>query len=876
MAVFNDHLRDLLNLVVKNVLGREHTSDIPINLENAYLPYNQITPFDCMEDSGLNNLEYTSGLRKPSSVSPEKNLFNFYINLSSEAQGRIATIYGIEEVSYSDVSGSDTGYVADNYQFIHRTFDLPDQGVVAGDVLFLPLTGKFYVSDLVITGDPPNTGLQFPANTFVEPPFTFGNDIDALILKRNAVQLFTVTGSNTIVGREQTFFMVDPLSDAFENPSPYIADLNLLASDRLRPLVPHRKNTIVDSMFTKNVQDLKEDWDFMVVLYPDNGSGQPDYTKPILNAPVIDSTKLLDEQGMVIDHKNGSIHFTVPPRLGDAINPNSVVGQPLKLWAIFAIVSMDTGVSDSDKKSGSIVKGISDFDPSSASEQTSLPSYFQYDSSRKIWSLFSGREYLDMDPDNKPKQGFEIGGLDQGMDVSPGLVLKNNRWEFTSVASNNSDSLPIWFQSGKSGDFSPGFGVSTNDYQGGFTFNSVVGKWQIDNDFHVSSFNTTQSKDLGVKIDRFTMIGDYLFTLSDIYTDNAVLRSFDISSSVVFLESFDVSNAHDIISDGAGTVWVCNSTEERIYFLSGSDLEFFASNTRDDTYLDSYLAYDSGLLSVSGIRKTGSDYFYDLKLRNISSGIDGGDWDFTVETSGVTLGSAGKIDIEMIGVSTDGYTHIWYPFHNRVYHKKLYHYYDGDSWDVSTHDVSDFASINASVCYYDSTSTYLFVLSTGDTLQIWDLSGPTMIGSHSTDMDDPVGLVVNDDKAYVLNRNNSSLLVLDVTLPASISVLDKGFIASPIRSEVKVAGSSMAIAHNDVEFTILSFVDPIFDLKNIGVETITATRGVFSGSATKAPVRLTPLASAPTDPQEGDIYSNGVGDSVHIYLGGIWKTFTLA
>jgi len=774
MATFNDHFKDLLNLVAKRVLGREHTSDIPIDLEGAYRPYNQITPFDKIEDTGLSEFKYTSGIRKSNATQPEVNLFSFSDNISDNAQGRIATIYGIKEVSYSDTDGSDVGYVADNYRFIHRTFDFPDQGVSAGDVMFVPLTGRFYVSDAVITGDPPNTGLQFPVDTFSEPTFTFGSDIDVLILQRNAVQLFTVSGPNVEVGREQTFFMVTP--DVVQNPSPYLADLNLLSPKRLRPLMPHRKSTKIDSIFTKGVLGLKSDWDFMLVLYPDDGAGNPDYTKPIIGPrPIIDSS-ISDEQEMIIDHMNGSVHFTVPPRPGDEINPNAVTGAPLKLWAIFATITMGTSVSQTN--SNSLVRGVSDFNPVLVDDKTSTPSYFRYDQNRKIWSLFSGEKYLETDPANQPAQGFEVGELGVEKTNRAGFRLnpENETWEVCSIPSD-SDFIPLRLTSGEVGGTHPGISVDAPGYTGGFFYNSGEDRWGLDKDLYM----VTAVEELGsdslpnssnVKV---AVSGNFAYIIRNVSGDG-FLYVYDISdpNAIVMRDSEVVAGREFLDIDISGTnVFVLITNEIQVYNVSNPD-----SISLTDGYPAGSDVYFQRLKVIG-------DYVYVVVLSYFTELFNWGSslWvlDFNVTTADEltyrddanVLGPHDPPGPGYVSVTTTDVSIIA----TMMYKEVLY-----------TIDVTDPDSVSVldSVVVTDGTEVdverdIVAVLCPDesiDTLRLFDISNPSSIQVRDTTtsgLDSPVDVIVSRGYVWVANSGDMTLLKFSAVNPLNI-VLDNSYI----------------------------------------------------------------------------------------------------
>jgi len=524
MVDFNEHLKDLLDLTSKKVLGREHTSgDLSPELEQIRRPYNQITPYDYVKNTGLENLSYTRGIRKPSGQNPQKNLFNFLKNSGSDAIGRIATIVGIEELGSSDVDGaSKAQFLSGPDRLVHDTASyFSNQGVTAGDYCYFPWNRKFYRIFSVAADT-----IQFDGTPLSDSGFVASTYYDALILTLQPEKLYTVPG---ILGQEQTYFMMRPDSPPIINSGDYASDPHELEEYRLRPLMPYRKPVRIDAIFNEALgsEDLKENWDFQIVLFPDDGSGSPDLTKPIVEGPVvIDSEKSLDEQAMIVDHANGSVRFTVPPQPGDAINPTSITGQSLKLWAVYAVITPDpTHFSNGDVSGYSnIARGLTDYPAIDVeSGLYDYPSYFQYDRNRKIWSLFSGSKYLDPNSEDQPVQGFEIGEMGRGKDNSPGFKLDhvNGRWEVRSKALDASEDITLFLSSGEDGVSQLGIGALQNGSKlSDFGYDESDDRWSL-----------TSNLRLKKSLDAFTLqtLGsDNLDTFADpdmirIYNSNCIL-----------------------------------------------------------------------------------------------------------------------------------------------------------------------------------------------------------------------------------------------------------------------------------------------------------------------------------------------------------------
>jgi hypothetical protein len=391
MTEYNSHLNDLLHFAINNMLNKVHITSKDMNSQKVRGDNSFVTGLDNVGSTGLIDFWYPLGFRKPSATDLSTNLFNFNSNTSTPKYGRIGTVFGITEIAYSDKDTANKGalYLAP-CRFIHDSENLQTTGVVAGDILFILDTNTFHVIESVL-----GSVLQF-----ADGSFTLTGDVNASILKLIPQSLLSISGPDTELGKEQTFIFYDPNSPVETNPDYYRSNLSELDQYRLRPLFPNRSNIRIDAIFKTTLENMNEDWDFQLVLYPDDGTGNPDITKPIFDRQVIIDTSLpISEQALIVDYIQGEIRLSVPSVAGGMLNPNSVSG-PLKLWAAFAVIS--NGIVNSVSKLQSLPQ------VTSGDGRTNVESYIKYDSDKQLWSILSGKGYQSTVPSEKPKHGFGI------------------------------------------------------------------------------------------------------------------------------------------------------------------------------------------------------------------------------------------------------------------------------------------------------------------------------------------------------------------------------------------------------------------------------------------------------------------------------------
>ena len=189
----------------------------------------------------------------------------------------------------------------------------------------------------------------FNPNTFgTSLQFAAGDQVSYMVVRPTVNQLFAVPGSGPL-GQEQTFMMVLPGAPIHNVQSPTKAAIE---AQRITNIVQpsadsttDRADFVYDEAFTASRQTLRASLltlGYRVVLYPDDGSGNPDLTKPITNLnPVIDSTGSipLSDQRMTIDYKAGIVRFSCAPTDGSDIKPSGGCVNPitkrLNLYAVY-------------------------------------------------------------------------------------------------------------------------------------------------------------------------------------------------------------------------------------------------------------------------------------------------------------------------------------------------------------------------------------------------------------------------------------------------------------------------------------------------------------------------------------------------------------
>jgi hypothetical protein len=267
--------------------------------------------------------------------------------------------------------------------------DFGSAGVQAGDLLLIkpatPSSGNDYAVATVQTTPSVGATSLTCTNilTIVNTSVFVGSAVQHsyVIVRPTATQLFAVPNSGVHHG-EQTFLFVRPGSSLHSTTNPTIDQIN---ADRVTDIVPPFYNGTgvdrADSVFAANHTTLDK-LGYRLVLYPDNGSGAPDFTKPILTStPKINTTIPLTDQRMTVDYRAGVVRFSCAPSAGGDINPASVyssVGR-VNLWGVF-------WAFDQTLTKGS-ARGL--FDQRSTEQESFAPAQVRFSNSNSMWFLGS-------------------------------------------------------------------------------------------------------------------------------------------------------------------------------------------------------------------------------------------------------------------------------------------------------------------------------------------------------------------------------------------------------------------------------------------------------------------------------------------------------
>lgn len=152
-----------------------------------------------------------------------------------------------------------------------------------------------------------------PGATTLDHPS--GDGWSYMVIRPNAAKLFAEPGSGPL-GQEQTFFFFTPGSviHTLKTPSKSQVEGNrktdILSS--AQAVGKDRADSVFDILNRTSLNLLG----YRPILYPDNGAGQPDLTRPLGQNPVLDPTLPLEDQRVTIDYKAGVVRFSVPPALG--------------------------------------------------------------------------------------------------------------------------------------------------------------------------------------------------------------------------------------------------------------------------------------------------------------------------------------------------------------------------------------------------------------------------------------------------------------------------------------------------------------------------------------------------------------------------------
>lgn len=235
-------------------------------------------------------------------------------------------------------------------------------GVVNGDILMItdqtPTSGgisKNKWASAVITSVSGGTTLNLsainnPTNTVVNQLQISGDQYYWMVLRAGATRLAAIPFSGP-AGREQSFFFANPTSTIHTVANPTATQINNARVQGIVPpefgpdpdtgdLTPLDVNR-ADAVFP-GVGKAGSKLGYRVILYPDNGAGSADLTKPITSfTPAIDSTIASgNDQRFTIDYKAGVVRLSVAPRAGDAFKPTAGTqgvgsGGRLNLYAVF-------------------------------------------------------------------------------------------------------------------------------------------------------------------------------------------------------------------------------------------------------------------------------------------------------------------------------------------------------------------------------------------------------------------------------------------------------------------------------------------------------------------------------------------------------------
>ncbi|NDC39886.1 MAG: hypothetical protein EBZ48_17945, partial [Proteobacteria bacterium] len=256
------------------------------------------------------------------------------------------------------------------------------------------------------------------------------------ILRPSAVQLFAVPGSGP-TGQEQTFLAVRPSTTLHNALGPTTDQIN---QDRVLNLVPPTASGSLDrdrsdAVYGSPAPSLScEGLGYRVVLYPDNGAGTPDLTKPIASLnPVIDPAIPADDQRFTIDYRAGVIRFSCAPALGGDIKVaggvNPTTGR-LNLYAVFMAF-------DQTQTQGT-ARGLYGVRTLNYGRE---PARIVYDQTTDSWRLTQNEQGDDLftqavGPDTDYRRQVKIGALSTGS-VEGYFVydIDRNRWRFANHSS---------------------------------------------------------------------------------------------------------------------------------------------------------------------------------------------------------------------------------------------------------------------------------------------------------------------------------------------------------------------------------------------------------------------------------------------------------
>ncbi len=181
-------------------------------------------------------------------------------------------------------------------------------------------------------------------SAIVNPSGVSPNDLDIaaplgwpyLLVRPNAIRLFAVPGSGP-TGQEQTFLFVQDGAPIHGLVSPGLDAIEAYRITRILPPIPGTDRA--DSVYESNSRTGLDSLGYRVVLYPDNGSGAPDLSSPIVaTSPILDPALPSADQSMTVDFSAGVLRFSVPPALGGQVKvPGGTDGTTgrLNLYAVF-------------------------------------------------------------------------------------------------------------------------------------------------------------------------------------------------------------------------------------------------------------------------------------------------------------------------------------------------------------------------------------------------------------------------------------------------------------------------------------------------------------------------------------------------------------
>ena len=224
--------------------------------------------------------------------------------------------------------------------------------------------------------NPTNVGSE----TLLDP--TAGDTFSYSIIRRGAVQLFAVPGSGP-VGQEQTFLFVKPASTLHSDLNPSLSDIN---ADRLTNVVSPRRSGVgadrSDSVFESPAPRTGLDLlGYRVIFYPDDGTGNPDFTSPIASLnPTIDPAIPASDQRITIDYTAGIVRLSCAPALGGDIKVSGGTDPTsgrLNLYATFFAYQ-------SSASTGS-AKGL--YSTRSTTDTTQSPGRVVYDNAASTWVI---------------------------------------------------------------------------------------------------------------------------------------------------------------------------------------------------------------------------------------------------------------------------------------------------------------------------------------------------------------------------------------------------------------------------------------------------------------------------------------------------------